>query len=82
MSVAGVWQDFGRAMTDLCQSKWCSAGINFCAAMFACGCLHSTAWWSEFPCQTMGKAGFIEKRAGSCEGMQKQQASCDDSSHL
>lgn len=81
LSVGGVWRDFGRAVIDLCQSKRCSAGIDFCAAMFARGCLHSTTRWSECPCQTMRKAGFIDNHAGSCEGVQKQQASSDDSSH-
>lgn len=63
-SVGGVWQDFGRAVIDLYRS----AGFDFCAAVFARGCLHSTDRWSECPCQTTRKAGFIENHAGSCKG--------------
>lgn len=76
-----LWVGFGRTLGGQWLIKTCSAGIDICAALFAHGCLRSTARWSKCPCQTMGKAGFIENRAGSHDGVQKQQAGCDGSSH-
>lgn len=42
MSGAGVWLGFGRAVIVLCQLGWCWAGMDFCAAVFACRRLHPT----------------------------------------